>query len=126
MDTLICIWDLQQAVPQTVIYRPDEPVRALSFSADQALLAYCQEEVVGQPSSVDIMDTKSGGRETDLCVVQQHSMAARKLTCCSSKVWLVHVRSLHVIHVQSASCILVVPQPVLNTMGVRQCSTHQS
>jgi WD40 repeat protein len=60
MDTLICIWDLQQAVPATIIYRPDEPVRALSFSADTALLAYCQEDVPGQPSSVEVMDTKTG------------------------------------------------------------------
>lgn len=59
-DTLICIWDLQQAVPQTVIYRPDEAVRALSFSADHALLAYCQEHVQGQPSSVEVMDAKTG------------------------------------------------------------------
>lgn len=62
MDTLICIWDLQQAVPGTIIYRPDEPVRALSFSADTALLAYCQEDVPGQPSSVEVMDTKTGAQ----------------------------------------------------------------
>lgn len=66
MDTLICIWDLQQAVPATIIYRPDEPVRALSFSADTALLAYCQEDVPGQPSSVEVMDTKAGHHVTSV------------------------------------------------------------
>lgn len=59
-DTLICIWDLQYGVPQSVIYRPDEAVRALSFSADQSLLAYCQEDVPGQSCNVEIMDVKTG------------------------------------------------------------------
>lgn len=60
-DTLICVWDLQGAVPATIIYRPDEAVRALSFSADQSLLAYCQEDVPGQSSNVEVMDAKTGG-----------------------------------------------------------------
>ena len=59
-DTLICIWELQAGVPSSMLYRPDEAVRALSFSADQALLAYCQDEVPGQTSSVEVMDTKTG------------------------------------------------------------------
>lgn len=61
-DTLIHVWDLQQAVPQTTIYRPDEAVHALSFSADQALLAYCQEPLPGQPGSVEVMETTTGGQ----------------------------------------------------------------
>lgn len=64
-DTLICVWDLQGGVPATIIYRPDEAVRALSFSADQSLLAYCQEDVPGQSSNVEVMDAKSGRREAD-------------------------------------------------------------
>lgn len=66
-DTLICIWDLHQAVPHTIIYRPDEAVRALSFSADHALLAYCQDHVPGQPSTVEVMDTKTGAHGACVC-----------------------------------------------------------
>jgi WD40 repeat protein len=79
-DTLICIWDLQQAVPQTVIYRPDEAVRALSFSADHAMLAYCQEHLQGQPSSVEVMDPKTG--TLDVHKVQLQPAAFQQtLTC---------------------------------------------
>lgn len=60
-DTLINVWDLQAAVPLATIYRPDEAVRALSFSADQSLLAYCQEHMPGQPGSVEVMDAQTGG-----------------------------------------------------------------
>lgn len=59
-DALICIWDLQQCVPSTIIYKPDDPVRGLSFNADASLLAYCQGDPAGQPSSVEVVDVKTG------------------------------------------------------------------
>lgn len=90
-DTLVCIWDLQQCVPQTVIYRPDEPVRALSFSADAALLAYCQGDTPGQPSSVEVVDVKTG---TCWCVGCLFGRAgagdAVWVCCCVSEACTVH------------------------------------
>jgi len=65
MDAQVCIWDLQSATPLSVVYLPDEAVRALSISSDQQLLAYCCQ-AAGSPqqqqgSSLDVVSVNSGG-----------------------------------------------------------------
>lgn len=58
-DALICLWDLQAAVPQAVNSLPNDRLRALSFSADQQLLAYAVADTNGY-TNVEVVSVVSG------------------------------------------------------------------
>lgn len=60
MDAQICLWDLHTATPVAMVYQPDQAVRALSFSADQQLLAYSTDAAPGQQASLDILALATG------------------------------------------------------------------
>lgn len=60
MDAQICLWDLHTATPVSMVYQPDQAVRALSFNADQQMLAYSTDAAPGQQATLDIVAVATG------------------------------------------------------------------
>ena len=59
-DALVSLWDMEEVICLRTFCRPDQSVRAMSFSSDGAWLAYVSEDGYG---TIDVVGTATGGRD---------------------------------------------------------------